>query len=542
MTVARSVADVLAEHVSFEVECIDRMYLNCYVPKLMYPAGVNGFFKYHRGMPFASGALMDPITKSFVASVHRYTKDHGVDMVAFAKGERKDDVMAARLAAHDGTEGILFVGRAQEKCRVFRTERRTNPATGARYPFIVSATAVVNQFYFYGLDDDFGPFFIKFCSYFPYTAKVCVNVHHWAQRQATESGIAFEALDNGFLSCDDPVRLQAICSSFTAEHVAAFVGKWLGRLPRPLTEADRAAGYSYQLSVLQAEFSLTQVLDRPRAGRVFFEEVIRDNLDAGRPDRVSLIFDRAVRVRGKHPTPSRWRTRVLTAGVIPSIHIDFKHSKIKQYFKLGRAIRTETTINDTYDFGYGRGLANLAELATIGFRANRRLQDAQRTASTDTMTGAAAYAHVCTPTVVDGQRVAALRFDHHLTQALLTALVMFRANPDGFSNRELRDTIAPLLGVTPASMTPGAMTYHLRRLRCHDLIVRTPHTNRYHVTLTGLRAALVLTRAHDRLLLPTMAAITPGPARSSPLGRALDNVTIEINRQARNVRLPAAVA
>lgn len=156
------------------------------------------------------------------------------------------------------------------------------------------------------------------------------------------------------------------------------------------------------------------------------------------------------------------------------------------------------------------------------------------------MTGAAAYHHVCTPRVVDGQRVPALRFDHPLTQALLTALVMFRANPDGFSNRELRDTIAPLLGVTPTSMTPGAMTYHLRRLRCHNLIVRTAHTNRYRVTATGLRAALVLTRAHDRLLLPAMAAITPGPSRSSPLGRALDTVTIEIDRQARHARLPAA--
>ena len=508
----------------------------------MYAAGVNGFFKYHRGMPFASGALMDPITKRFVASVHRYTKDHGIDMVAFAKGERKDDVMAARLAAHDGVEGIVFVGRAQEKCRVFRTERRTNPATGARYPFIVAATAVVNQFYFYGVDADFGPFFIKFCSYFPYTAKVCVKVHHWAQRQAAKAGIAFEALDNGFLSCADPARLQEICSSFSAGHLEAFKQKWLARLPRPLTAADRAAGHDYRLSILQAEFSLTQVLDRPQAGRVFFEEVIRDNLDAGRPDRVSLIFDRAVRTRGKHPTPSRYRTRVLTTGVIPSIHVDYKHSKIKQYFKLGRAIRTETTINDTHDFGLGRSLANLADLSAIGFRANRRLQDAQRTASSDPMTGAAAYHQVCTPTVVDGQRVPALRFDHPLTQALLTALVTFRANPDGFSNRELRDTIAPLLGVTPASMTPGAMTYHLRRLRCHGLIVRTAHTNRYRVTTTGLRAALVLTRAHDRLLLPAMAAITPGPARSSPLGAALDHLTIEIDRQARNARLTAAAA
>ena len=171
MTVPRSVADVLADHVTLEVECIDRMYLNLYIPKLVYPAGVVGLFKGHRDMPLASGALMDPISRDFVASVHRLIRDEGVDLVHFAKGQRKDDVALGYLARHDGSEGITFVGRAQEKCTVFRTERRVNPRTGARYPFIVRASAVVNQYYFYGADTDFGPFFFKFSTYFPYTAK-----------------------------------------------------------------------------------------------------------------------------------------------------------------------------------------------------------------------------------------------------------------------------------------------------------------------------------------------------------------------------------
>ncbi|MHB8293703.1 MAG: hypothetical protein ACYDH5_03585 [Acidimicrobiales bacterium] len=255
------------------------------------------------------------------------------------------------------------------------------------------------------------------------------------------------------------------------------------------------------ISVLQAEFSLTQVLDAPLAGRVFFEEVIRESLDAGRPDQVSLIFDRKVVTRGKRPTPSRFRTPVLTQGVTPSIHVGYKHSKIKQYFKLGHAIRTEATIGDASDFGIGRRLHNLPALAAVGFNANRRLQDAQR-AACDPIAGADAYDNVCSPVVVRGQRVPALRFDNPMTQALLTALVVFTANPGGFSNGELRELLAPLLGTSRASMTPGRMTYHLRRLRLHGLIERTPHTFRYHVTDQGLRSALVLTRAHDRFLYP----------------------------------------
>jgi hypothetical protein len=111
---------------------------------------------------------------------------------------------------------------------------------------------------------------------------------------------------------------------------------------------------------LQAEFSLTQVLDAPVAGRIFFEQVIRDNLDIGRPDQVALVFARRVVRKGRSATPGRFRTRVITSGVVPSLHIDYKHSKIKQYHKLGRALRTETTINDApADFGIPKRLTSL---------------------------------------------------------------------------------------------------------------------------------------------------------------------------------------
>jgi hypothetical protein len=143
----------------------------------------------------------------------------------------------------------------------------------------------------------------------------------------------------------------------------------LAKVPHPFSAADRQAGFCYDLSVIQAEFSLTQVLDAPRHGRLFFEEVIRDNLHAGRPDQVQLIFARRVTKR----TPGRFRTRVLTTGVTPSLHIDYKSSRLKQYHKEGRALRTETTINDTRDFGIGKRLQNLPALREIGFQANRRL-------------------------------------------------------------------------------------------------------------------------------------------------------------------------
>ena len=147
----------------------------------------------------------------------------------------------------------------------------------------------------------------------------------------------------------------------------------LRRLPHPFSRAQQAAGYRYEVSILQAEFALTEVFDRPLTGRCFFEQVIRENLDLGRPDHVQLLFERRV----TRQTPGRFRTRVLTQGVVPSLHVHYKHSKIKQYFKEGRALRTETTINDSYDFAVGRLLSNLSALRKIGFAANRRLLGAQ---------------------------------------------------------------------------------------------------------------------------------------------------------------------
>jgi hypothetical protein len=305
MTVPRSVADILTEHVRLEIESIDRMYCNLYVPGLQQVNGVVGFFRGHRGQPIASSALMDPISKTFVAGIHRYCREHDVPMVDFARRQRKDDVAQEYLARFTGAEGVLFVGRAQEKTRVFRTEKRRNPETGATYPWIVSATGIVNHFYVYALDAEFGPFFIKFSSYFPYTAKLCINGNEYAKRVAAKAGIGFTALDNGFSSCDDPAAVQRICDRLSPAKIDALVRKWLRRLPHPFTPADRAAGYRYDISILQAEFSLTQVLDRPVTGRIFFEEVIRDNLDLGRPDKVGLVFDRRIITRGRRRTPGR---------------------------------------------------------------------------------------------------------------------------------------------------------------------------------------------------------------------------------------------
>jgi len=535
MSVPRTVAEVLRRHVTLEVEGIDRMYLNVYQPRLPCEGQVAAFFRSHRGHTFASSALMDPMTKAFVASVEAFLQENDIPLVLFAKGQRKEDVALEYRAKFRGSEGILFVGKAQEKTPVFRTEKRKNPKTGQTYPWIVRSTAMVNHLYFYGLDEDFGPFFLKFCTYFPYNAKLCLNGHEYVKRQLAKEGIAFEALDNGILSCADPRRLQQLCDGLSGAKIDALLRKWLARLPHPFTDQDRKAGYRYDASILQAEFSLTQVLDRPLTGRVFFEEVIRENLDLGRPDQVQLIFGRRVTTQ----TPGRFRTRVLTEGVTPSLHIDYKRSRIKQSHKEGRALRTETTINDPRDFRLGKRLVNLPALRQIGFQANRRLLDVQRI-SQDCALGEDAFRRVNEPAAVAGQRASALRFADRAVQALLSALLVFRLLPRGFSNRDLRDHWAPLLGKAPEALTPGQMTYHLRRLRLHGLIERIPRSHRYRVTDSGWRTALFCTRAYNRIVRPGLAQVVPEAAADDPvLRQRFDQLDAAIDHWIKGQKVPA---
>jgi hypothetical protein len=304
-----------------------------------------------------------------------------------------------------------------------------------------------------------------------------------------------------------------------------FFYKWISLLPYPLTEEDRQCGYVHRLSVWQLEVSLTQVFDRPLRGRQFFEEVIRDNPDQGRPDRIQLLFERKV----TKSTPGRFRTRIIQKGVHPSLHINYKKSHVKQYFKENRALRTETTINDSKDFGIGKDLSNLPYLQQIGRNINRRLLDVQRVSHNCGLSGES-IDRVIKPTVnKDGQPASGLKLGDPRVMALFLALTLFWHLVDGFRNVDLRRHMGDLLDV---DYKPNMMTYDLRRLSRKGIICRIPGTNRYFLTPYGWKVCRFFTRLDARVFRPIFAAITDTQSATypQPLKKALDKVDREINR------------
>ncbi len=527
--IRKSVTEILANHVTFELEAIDRMYLNAYVPALQTGGGFVYFVKSQLGAIVPSTQVVAPLSARFVAAIEQFVQREQLDLVTFAKHQRKDDVAQAYRARFAGEEGVLFVGKAQEKASVFRTEKRRD-AQGKTYPWIIRSTAMVNHYYIYILDRDFGPIFIKFCSYFPYAAKLCLNGHEWLKQQLTQREIPFEPLDNGIRSTTAARRVQQIADTLTADKIDAVFRKWLRRLPHPFTAAHRKAGYRYHLSILQSEFALTQVLDRPATGRGFFEEVIRENLDIGRPDQMQLIFNRRISRR----TPGRFRTRVLTEGVVPSLHVDYKKSKIKQYHKEGQALRTETTINDTYDFAVGRALRNLPALREIGFAANRRLLHVE-SLSHDCLIGEDHLDAVTHPVVVQDQRAAGLRFGDRRVLALMHTLSLFALSPTGVRHRDVRAAVAELLGRDAAAYAASQTTYDLRRLRLHGLIERVRESHRYRITDRGARIAMLYVRLHGRGFRPVASLPTSGSARGPRVFEQLNAALTDFLQEARLV-------
>lgn len=498
---------VLREHVTLKVRSVDRIFLQGYVPKLQSVGQVCTFLRWQKGFRIPSSAAFGKIGEAYVKEVERFAALHRIPIIHFEKGEDKEARARPLLdqAAHEGGDGrVVLIGVAQEKASVWRSWKAKGQEQAAHPHMEWSRQmAYINHYYFYLWDPEWGPAFWKTNAYAPFPIWLWLNGHEWAKRQLEKDGVPYEALDNGFLACGDEAALQRRCDQLGPAAVRAFCVRWASRLPSPLTPKDRQAGYGYLLAFRQFEVSETLVFDRPQAGRAWFEGVIRDHLDVGRPDQLLLFFQRRISRR----TPGRFRTRVIMKGVDPILTCFYKSSRLKQYFKEGRALRTELVITDTHDFGIGRRVsaANWKALRAVGESANRRLCDAElqdARPAPDVVT----FQHVTRPsTSEDGLYAPGLRFGDPRVVAVFGALVGFSHLVDGFTNHQLVERTFRLLG---APYTPRHATYDLRRLKRKGLIRRS-HGNRYQLTPLGRRVAVLFTKTYGRVLTPGLALLDP---------------------------------
>jgi len=533
-----NINDVLEGHVALEVECVDRLYLNAYVPNLQVGGQVERFCTQHLDRPIASPAVIEPLGNRFRREVKKFAADQGIPILRLSKpdrsrwDDRKLDHVRPYLdrAERAGRFGVVAIVAAQEFQWVFSAAKRKGTRGGVWFDWTKTERRV-GIYYFYVLDPDFGPGFIKICTYFPYPAKVWLNGHEWAKRQATKAGVQFRPLSNGFASSDDPRRLQRICDRFGPNHVQRFFDRWMTHIPTPLGLAERAAGYWWELSMRQVEVSRTLVFDDPRRARGFFEALVADNIGIGRPEAVAAVFARRVQAN----TPGIFATRIFTPGTEVKIDFRYKHSRVKQYLKEGRAFRIETVVNKPSDLGILARLEHLPELVAAARQVNHRLLMIER-AGQGCAIGSALFERIHQPLNHEGQRTGAFRFGDPRAMALAGALCCVVHAVTGFTNRSLRGLVAGLLGT---DYTTQQMTYDLRRLRLHGLIERIPHTNTYTVTPAGIRVAVFYTKVHARILRPLLAAPDRPPAPLE-LRRAMATIDRVITSYADDARLRTA--
>lgn len=482
------------------------MFLNGYAPKLQTPSQLGWFLCQHRGEEIPRYALLGELTRDLVAGVGRLAEAQDIPVIHFERGQRKEAVAAPYFAAADH-EGIVLIGVAQEKAKVFRACSKAARVKG-QYS-ATRASAFVNHYYFYIWDQDFGPSFIKICSFAPWSIRVWLNGHEWVKRQLEHQQVGYQPLDNGFAAVDDPAVLQQTADRLGAADVQHYFDRWISRLPYPFTSTDRDQGYVHQLSILQLEMSRTEVFDRPLHGRQFFEEVIRDQLDLGRPERMQLLFNKRL---PKHKGEDPFRTRIFCADVDPSIHIQHLRTGVKQHWKCDRALRTETTINDAHDFRVGKLLANLDTLRQIGQDINHRLLELERQAH-HCSPAASTFEALVLPTGDADHRAPALRFGDPRVVAIFAALCDFRWLHQGLRSRELRPLVEHHLG-RPYGIRQAS--YDLRRLQRKDLIQRIPNTNRYLITPLGRRMILFCSKLYSRAICPAISQLQD-PLPHSPL-------------------------
>jgi hypothetical protein len=315
-------------------------------------------------------------------------------------------------------------------------------------------------------------------------------------------GIEFQALDNGFAACENETALAGICGRLSAGEVWAFFERWQATLPSPFTVEDRQRGYRYDLAFRQLEISDSRVFDRPAAGRAWFERTLPDQLTLGRPDRVAVVLGRRV----QRNTPGRFHTKIINRGVEAAIQVRYRASKVKQYFKEGRALRTETTVNDTHDFGIGRPLtdANWHALVQIGHRINQQLLDHQFDACQ------------CAPDATLLERVVlpspprtayrpgtAVRRAAHAGAARLPVLLPapVRGADEPLPARADRRT-HPRLHRQADDLRPTPPTPQ----RIHQ---RIPRSHRYQLTSEGRKLAVFFTKTYTPIVNPSLADLDP---------------------------------
>ena len=522
--------------------CFDRILLNGLIQPFQQPERVVGFFSFYRDQFPVSRKVLTDIADQFSNWVKNRSQKWDVPVLDAPQGRRDEFVEPYfKKAKPDQVVAIL---KGREPARIMTAigtpkENRWHLQMAQRW---------VVQYNFYVNDARWGRMFVRMCPYLPFSARVCLNQHHWLGNRLREENIDFSKSTNAFLRCDNFERLQQLADSLTARDLLTCGQKWLAAFTPFFKEQERKqAGCQHRLFFAQVEYCDNLIFHRRTALDAMGERLLDANRTIGQPDKITVIFGRRITSRHRGKLQTEIEDMHLPNPVIRS---HYGNGFIKQYVRDHLILRTETATNNVNDYGVNKAVENLPRLREKLSAINDNYQNIQQDIL-ETFLDRGQLRKLAEPTILpNGKRIPGLKLDHPRQLALMHALVRFTHVAAGstFTTRELYRYVVEALGCSTATYSLASLRYDLSKLRAKALIEKLPHSRRYRLPACGYSICLVFLKLFERIYAPLTAGLLrpiPGDRnfqqqRRSQLDRLYQRVVDDIDDLMRAVGLKAA--
>jgi len=497
------------DSIRFGYRCFDRLLLNGLIQPFQQPERVIGFFNTYRQQYPVSRDVLHEIASQFQNwTVNRSQKWDAP--ILEAPEDRRDKFVDPYFRKAKPNQVVAIVkGREPARIMIAIGNKKEN-----RWHLQIALRWVV-QYNFYINDERWGRMFVRMCPYLPFSARVCLNQHHWLAVRMREENIDFQQCTNAFLRCSNPARLQELADSLTARDALTCGQKWLATLTPFFTARERTqAGCQHRLFFSQVELCDNLIFRRRAALDRLGERLLDANRTIGQPNKITVIFGRKItkHYRGKLQT-------VIEDMHLPNpvIRSHYGNGFLKQYVRDHLLLRTEPATNNVNDYGCKKAVENLPQLRHKVSAVIDNYHNVQQDIL-ETFIDRGQLRKLAEPTVLpNGKRIPGLKLDHPRQLALMHALVRFShiAAQSTFTTAEIyADTLAAL-GVSENDYRLASLRYDLSKLRAKGLVERVPRSRRYRLLRTGYSVCLVFLKLFERIYAPlTAGLLSPVPADS----------------------------
>src|SRR6201997_5134819 len=485
--------------IKFGYRCFDRILLNGLIQPFQQPERVIGFFNAYRQGQRVTRNLLRDIAEQFQNWVKNRCQKWGVPILD-APDERRDDFVAPYFK-HAKNDAVLLILKAREPARIMIAIGKEN-----RWHLQLAQRWIV-QYNFYINDRNWGRMFVRICPYLPFSARLCLNQHHWLAQRMRAEGIDFKQCSNAFLRCSHPQKLQQLADSLTAQDLLSCGQKWLACLTPFFKESERKeAGCQHRLFFSQVEYCDNLIFHRRAALDQLGQRLLDANRTIGQPNKITMIFGRKITkdYKGKLQT------------VIEDIHLPnpvirshYGNGFIKQYVRDHLILRTEAASNNVHDYGVNKSVQNLPTLRTAMSTINDNYLNVQQDIL-ETFVDRGQLRQLAEPTITPaGKRIPGLRLDHPRQLALMHALVRFAhiAGGNTCTTTELHPHVVAALGCRIEQYSLASLRYDLSKLRAKGLVAKLPNSRRYQLLPQGYSICLIFLKLFERVYAPLTAGI-----------------------------------